>query len=305
MIKRLLHDVVKDDADLEEKLSSSNLLPLVRELNHKYGMVVYTDMGANSKNDDGFALTDGQGLPLAKIFMAEGSYCYNSPYVCKERGSDEYDRHTFRSKKLSTLMATLKRMNIYTSSDDALNFFDRNIHALVNKVIGSFQSSNKSSLEGSSAHILLSAMKDGKSLNDFTQSDRDKYLELLDKYNEADILSSRRKQGTEDMFNDTYLVLGDALGHYMVAEAGYEYTQHQSLVIKPKTPFKRVKDLTAYPRVLTALTMNKVHLGEDFKPFNKDSLVPLGDRYNPDLELVYGYRSRNNIFDMGYLCLSK
>ena len=308
MIKRLLHDVVKDDADLEEKLSSSNLLPLVRELNHKYGLVVYeeTPSGGQPVKDDNFLLTDGQGLPIGRVFMLDDSYCYNAPYVSKERGADDFDRHTFRSKKLSTLMSTLKRMNIVTSSDEALNsMLNRQISCLVDKVIGSFPRANKHSIDGDYVHKLLLAMQEGKSLNDLEQSDRDNYLELLDKYNEADILSNRRKQGTEDMFNDTYLVFGDALGHYMVAEAGYEYNQQQSLIIKTKTPFKRVKDLTGYPRVLTALTMNKVHLGEDFRPFNKDSLVPLGDKFNPDLELVYGYRSRSTIFDMGCVCLSK
>jgi len=289
MIKRLLHDVVKDDADLEEKLSSSNLLGLVRELNHKYGLVVYeeTPKGGQPTTDDNFLLTDGQGLPIGRVFMLDDSYCYHAPYVSKERGADDFDRHTFRSKKLSTLMSTLKRMNIVTSSDEVLKRIDGNIHNLVSKVIGSFPRANKPNLDGEYVHKLLLAIQEGKSFNNLEQSDRDNYLELLDKYNEADILSSRRKQGTEEMFNDTYLVLGDALGHYMVAEAGYEYNKHQHLTIKPKTPFKRVKDLTEYPRALTALTMNKVHLGEDFRPFNKDSLVPLGDKFNPDLELVY------------------
>ena len=306
MIKRLLHDVVKDDEDLAQKLESSNLLGLVRELNHKYGFVVYEEARFNNQTDDNFLLTDGQGFPIGRVFIMEGSYCYHAPYVAKERGADDFDRHTFRSSKLSTLMSTLKRMNIVTSSDEVLKrFADSTIQNLVNKVIGSFPYQNKNSLDGISAHILLSAMKDGKSLNDFIQSDRDKYLELLDKYNEADILSSRRKQGTEEMFKDTYLVLGDALGHYLVADATYEYSNTQEFKIKPKTPFKRVKDLTAYPKALSALTMNKVHMGEEFKPYNKDSLVPLGDRYNADLELVYGYRSRNSIFDMGCVCLSK
>lgn len=305
MIKRLLHDVVKDDADLEEKLSSSNLLGLVRELNHKYGLVVYEETQFNNQTDDNFLLTDGQGLPIGRVFMMEDSYCYHAPYVSKERGADDFDRHTFRSKKLSTLMTTLKRMNIVTSSDEVLRRLEGHLFNLVSRVAGSFQSMSKTSISGDDAHILISMMKEGKSLNDFQQSTRDKYLELLDKYNEADILSNKRQQGTEEMFNDTYVIFGDALGHYMIADAGYEYNDKQHLAIKFKSPFKRVKDLTGYPRALSALTMNKVHQGEDFRPFNKDSLVPLGDKFIPDLELVYGYRSRNSIFDMGIVCLSK
>jgi hypothetical protein len=307
MIKRLLHDVVKDDADLAQKLESSNLLPLVRELNHKYGLVVYeeTKRGCQWTTEDNFLLTDGQGLPIGRVFMVDDSYCYYAPYVAKERGADDFDRHTFRSKKLSTLMSTLKRMNIVTSSDEVLNRIRSQGDYLVNRVIGEYPVPNKNSLAGSDVHKLLLAMREGKSLNDFAQSDRDKYLEILDKYNEADILSNKRKQGVEEMFEDTYLIFGDSLGHYIVADAGYEYDKNQQIMIKVKSPFKRVKDLTAYPRALTALTMNKVHLAENFKPFSDNSLVPMGDKYIPDLELVYGYRSRNTPFDMGCVCLSK
>jgi hypothetical protein len=306
MIKRLLHDVVKDDADLAQKLESSNLLPLVRELNHKYGLVVYEEAMFNNQTDDNFLLTDGQGLPIGRVFIMEDSYCYHAPYVAKERGSDDFDRHTFRSKKLSTLMSTLKRMDIVTSSDEVINRVDGQIDNLVRRVIGDFPHKTKYSLDGDDAHILLSAMLDGKCLDDFTQSTRDKYLEILDKYKEADILSNKRRQGVEEMFKDTYLIFGDMLGHYIVADAGYEYeSKNQNLMIKIKSPFKRVKNLTEYPRALSALTMNKVHLGENFKPYNKDSLVPMGDKYNSDLELVYGYSRRNSIFDMGCVCLAK
>jgi hypothetical protein len=307
MIKRLLHDVVKDDADLAQKLESSNLLPLVRELNHKYGLVVYEESkrGCQWTTEDNFLLTDGQGLPIGRVFMLDDSYCYYAPYVSKERGADDFDRHTFRSKKLSTLMSTLKRMNIVTSSDEVLNRIRSQGDYLVNRVIGEYPVPNKNSLAGSDVHKLLLAMREGKSLNDFAQSDRDKYLEILDKYNEADILSNKRKQGVEEMFEDTYLIFGDSLGHYIVADAGYEYDKNQQIMIKVKSPFKRVKDLTAYPRALTALTMNKVHLAENFKPFSDNSLVPMGDKYIPDLELVYGYRSRNTPFDMGCVCLAK
>jgi hypothetical protein len=196
-------------------------------------------------------------------------------------------------------------MNIVTSSDEVINKIASLGDSLVNRVTSEFPSMNKNSLAGNDAHILLSAIKDGKSLNDLSQSTRDNYLELLDKYNQADILSSSRKQGVEEMFKDTYLIFGDMLGHYMVADAGYEYDKNQYLKIKIKSPFKRVKNLTEYPRALSALTMNKVHLGENFKPYNKDSLVPMGDKYISDLELVYGYNRRNSVFDMGCVCLAK
>lgn len=306
MIKRLLHDVVKDDADLEEKLSSSNLLGLVRELNHKYGLVVYEETHFTNQTDDNFLLTDGQGLPIGRVFMIDDAYCYHAPYVSKERGADEFDRHTFRSKKLSTLMTTLKRMNIVTSSDEVINRIDGQIDSLVRRVISEFPHKSKDSMYAEDAQKLLQAIVEGKDINSFSQGDRDFYLDILDKYKNVDILSNKRKQGVEEMFNDTYLIFGDALGHYMVADAGYEYEpKNQNLMVKVKSPFKRVKDLTGYPRALTALTMNKVHLGENFRPFNKDSLVPMGDKYIPDLELVYGYRSRNSAFDMGIVCLAK
>jgi hypothetical protein len=310
MINRLLHDVAKDNTNLVEKLSNSKLLGLVRELHYKYKIVVYELIESASVMGntipESFCLTDGQGLPIGRIFMLDDSYCYHAPYVSKERGADEFDRHTIRSKKLSTLMATLKRMNIVTSSDEVLDKIGQHIHSLVHRVMSSFPYMSKSSLDGYDAHILLSMIQEGNSFNDLTQSNRDKYLEILDKYKEADILSDKRKQGTEEMFNDTYLVFGDMLGHYMIADAGYVYeSNNNNLMITIKSPFKRVKNLKDYPRVLSALTMNKVHSNENFRPYSRDSLMPMGDKYIPDLELVHCYQSRNSIFDMGMVCLAK
>jgi hypothetical protein len=114
------------------------------------------------------------------------------------------------------------------------------------------------------------------------------------------------------MFSDCYLVLADTNGQYIVSESSYVYdtvsAYHGSrLQIKPTTPFKRVSNLTDYPSVLSTLTMLKVHLGEEFRPYSgaNNCLVPLGDKYISDLETVYCYENRYGDFDMGFLCLSK
>ena len=122
-----------------------------------------------------------------------------------------------------------------------------------------------------------------------------------------------KKQGIESMFKDCYLVIGDNNGQYLISESSYEYGSsgylgdNNKLTIKPTKPFKRVKDLSEYPSVLSTMTMLKVHLGDDFRPYASDNngLFPLGDKHISDLDIVYGYERRYSDFDMGFLCLSK
>lgn len=310
MNDRLFHAVANDS--LKEEVLSNNVLPLVRELSHTYGLKVY---GKNHHQGYlGYSMCNEEGLPIARVFFHDDSYCYHAPYQQKSRGSDDFDRHTYRSKKLSTLMSTLKKANIVTTTSRVLAHFNRRLNDLTSRVSSSFEEKNKESLPPAHAQKVLQAMLEGKGLDSFTQSDRDLYLHILDEYKNVDIMKEEKKKGVESMFSDCYLVLGDVNGQYIVCESTYEYapspyaTGVVKLAIKPTTPFKRVKDLTEYPQILTTLTMLKVNLGDNFRPFSgltDNNLFPRGDKHIPDLDVVYGYESSSSDFDMGWLCLSK
>ena len=158
-------------------------------------------------------------------------------------------------------------------------------------------------------------MVEGKGLDSFSQSNRDLYLQLLDNYKTIDTMKVVKKEGIESMFSDCYLVMCDSNSQYVIGESTYEYATSPNyhgtrLTIKPTTKFKRVADLSEYPTILSTLTMLKVHLGENFRPYalsNQDKCsFPLGDKYISDLELVYTYEGRSTgDFDMGFLCLAK
>jgi hypothetical protein len=309
MNNRLFHEVASDS--LKEEVLTNSALSLVKELNHAYGLKVY---GKSTNNGyHGFVMCNDEGFPIAKVFVHDDAYCYHAPYQQKSRGSDEFDRQTYRSKKLSTLMTTLKKANIVTTTDRVLAYNKRRLNNLVDKVSYSFEDESKDSLPSAYAHKLLQAMVEGKGMDSFSQSDRDLYLHILDKYKNVDTMKDVKKQGIESMFKDCYLVIGDSNGQYIVSESSYEYNSSGytggavKLQIKPTKPFKRVKDLSEFPSVLTALTMLKVNLGDDFRPYSSDSngLFPLGDKHISDLDVVYGYERRYGDFDMGFLCLSK
>jgi hypothetical protein len=307
MSDRLFH-AVSDDSLREEVLSNS-ALPLVKELNHAYGLKVFRKSTNNGYA--GFVMCNDEGFAIAKVFFHDGAYHYHAPYQQKSRGSDEFDRRTFRSTKLSTLMSTLKKAKVVTTTDRVLNHYKRQFDNMIGRVSNSFEDKSKDNLPAIHAQKLLQAMIDGKDINSFPQADRDLYLDILDNYKNVDTMKVVKKEGIESMFSDCHLVLADGDGQYLVSESTYEYSTSQNwhghkLQIKPTTPFKRVKNLTDYPSVISTLTMLKVHLGDDFRSYgNSNCLVPLGDKHIPDLEVVYGYESRHGDFDMGFLCLSK
>jgi hypothetical protein len=309
MNDRLFHAVIDDS--LREEVLSNGALPLVKELNHAYGLKVFRKSTNNGYA--GFLMCNEEGFAIAKVFFYDDAFCYHAPYQQKSRGSDQFDRQTFRSKKLSTLMSTLKRSNIVTTTDRVLTHYKRQFENLITKVSNSFEDKSKDSLPPIHAQKLLQAIVDGKDMNSFSQSDRDLYLNILDNYRNVDKMKVVKKEGIESMFSDCHLVLADGDGQYLISESSYVYEpspyyQGVRLNIKPTLPFKRVKNLTDYPSIISTLTMLKVHLGDDFRSYaggTSNCLVPLGDRHIPDLEVVYGYESRHGDFDMGYLCLSK
>jgi len=309
MNNRLFHAVADDS--LKDEVLSNGVLPLVRELNHTYGLKVFRKSTNNGYH--GVVMCNEEGFAIAKVFFHDDAFCFHAPYQQKSRGSDQYDRQTFRSKKLSTLMSTLKKADVVTTTDRVLKHYKRQFDNLIGRVSNSFEDRGKDNLSATHAQKLLQAMIDGKDMNSFSQPDRDLYLQILDNYKIVDKMKEVKKEGIESMFSDCHLVLADCNGQYIVSESTCEYATSQNwhgtkLQIKPTTPFKRVTNLSEYPSVLTTLTMLKVSLGDDFRPYTSQTdncLVPLGDKHISDLDVVYCYESRHGDFDMGFLCLSK
>jgi hypothetical protein len=317
MLSNILFHAVADDS-LKEKVAQSKVLPLIRELNHIYGLKVYAESGdfyygSVEPETGNFMLCDEvQGFPVGRVFIYEDTFCYHTPYRSKQRGADDFDRHTYRSKKLSSLIASLKKADIPTKGEQMIKHLDGTINGAIRPLFTSFEINGKSGINGDYAHEILLALQSGKTLNDLPQSNRDLYLKYIDDYTKVDIQLETRKQGMHEMMDNCYVVGADRKGQYLIADGGCEVVQSivmqshksESYCFSYKSPFKRVSSLQEYPDILSCLTMTKVRLDSEYRPWHK-SLAPYGDRYIPELGISYGYHSNNTDFDMEWLCISK
>jgi hypothetical protein len=312
MLSNILFHAVADDS-LKEKVAQSKLLPLIRELNHIYGLKVYAESGdfhygSVEPETGNFMLCDEvQGFPVGRVFIYEDTFCYHTPYRSKQRGSDDFDRHTFRSKKLSSLIASLKKANIPTKGEQMIQQLDETMNNAVRHIFTSFNVDRKNSITGDHAHEILLALQSGKTLSDLPQGSRDLYLKYIDDYTKVDIQLETRKQGVHEMIDNCYVIGADRKGHYLIADAGCEEIKSNGgeyYRFDFKSPFKRVSSLREYPDILSCLTMTKVHLDSKYRPWH-NSLAPHGDDYIPELGISYGYHQNNTDFDMEWLCISK
>ena len=141
-------------AELEQSLSQSKVLPLVKDLCYKYDLRVsqrlmisrlkfdmnwhksfvklknydkVNDVNYNPKTDDEVTKREKQqseqpreyeeaflmnykGIPQAVVYVdQEDNFGFQVSYDIKDRGSDTWDRHTIKSKKVSQVLKTLRR----------------------------------------------------------------------------------------------------------------------------------------------------------------------------------------------------
>jgi hypothetical protein len=131
--------------ELEQSLSQSKVLPMVKDLSYKYDLRVsqrlllekvkaylekasfrfietenydkFNDVRYNYNLEEGKAISlveafvlDYQGIPQALVYVDyEDNFCFQASYDIKDRGKDEWDRYTITSNKVSQVLKTLKR----------------------------------------------------------------------------------------------------------------------------------------------------------------------------------------------------
>lgn len=292
--------------ELVTTIEQSSCKRLIQELNYKYGLKVLDTKATHYRHnpdDLDFYLTESTGaFVVGRVWTHKEDdyliYNYRSPYYRKDRGSDTADRETVHSKKLSTLMSTLKRQNIIPSLDGLLNSrprdcFKNGVYSLESHY---GRVSKNHNLDAEDIHDLL-RVSIGENPNTL---DKNKCKELLDKWNEVDKIRDERDKEVVRFFdNEFYAVGADTFNHLVIGTVKKNDADKKFDVIKP---FKRVKDLSNYEDIQPVMLMNKV-IAESSDAKLYGGYVPQSNGYVAELDIVTSCIRKVDEFDLTWMLI--
>ena len=285
--------------ELVDALHNDAAFPLVRELCHKFGLRVLTYVQQGPGDIRKFQLCLPNGMAVGKAWAkmesdAKYTYYYRTPYYAKERGRSIEDKQTLQSTKVSSLMATIKRVcaipSIPVMNDKKLS----NLKDAVGLLNGAMGNSSKSSSELSADEIqaLLCAYLGETPNGNHLTIDTIKCQKVLDKYNEADKVVIRRVEETNRFFGNPFYMIGsDEYGHFLVGKFKIVGDKQYEII----EPFKRYKDITEYADLIPVMTMTK--LANESKHALQGGYIPITDKYDANLDAVFFYTSRATHYD--------
>ena len=178
-----------------ETLKKADCFPLVREMQFRYGLkVIKADAST-------YVMGYNNGLTVCRIYMGTNDngdkvFACRAPWSRKQRGSSQADKETVTSLKVSSLMATLKRMDAIPDEKALVNKYCNRLCNAVNELrrgLGDSNKNNSVNVSGDEFHaILLMAL--GKSPNsEWVHIDQNKCQIILDKLGEKDRIKKQKR----------------------------------------------------------------------------------------------------------------
>lgn len=284
--------------DIEAKLLADKAFPLVRELRFKYNLQAVSEHKIENGRYQAFTLCNQSGINVARVYydQDEKQFCYYSTFYQKDRGSDSADRKTLRSKKLSLLMANIKKNGVIPTDEFILlhhSSIVRHYQYAVNAVTDEVGSSRKNqALSAEEGQALLEIVLDGKDSNSLAGEMKNKFKQILDNYQEKDNIKIKQDEAVDKFFKPCYMVSVDKRGQFVVGVVTNEESKDGNMhkyysIVKP---FKRVANLEDYPELLACMPMLKVYSEEKFKNEEVEywgGFVPhFSGKYIPDLDML-------------------
>jgi hypothetical protein len=287
----------------EDDVKADKVFPFVRELRFKHGLQVFSMAIHQTHSGDfirnSFSLCNPMGIAIAKVWFddKEEQFCYYSMWYEKSRGSDSKDRRTLRSKKLSSLMNTLKKCNVVPDDENVLrNLMTEHRYGYGNAItavrdkIGNEGKHNP--FQPDEVHELLEIVLADKPYDSLVDDLKNKLAQTLDNYREKDKIKQARVAEVNRFFGSCYALFVDGLGQYVVGvikhekmDTGRSWHYDGFEVIKP---FKRYADIDAlgvYPDLVSYLTMLKTYAeNKEFAEFY--GYVPRTNTYIESLDMV-------------------
>ena len=240
--------------DIEEIKANTKLYSFLAEVNHKHKLhaIRYSE-------SSGILLCNENGFTLCAIDTDNEGYEYYIPSNPKDRGSSYTDKRTYRSKKLSSLMKTIKDKKLYTSYHIFNNEITTNTISYFANFLSThnMQNDNTSSLEklvnanGITVQSLIRYI-----MNEPTEEklDLSKCKIILDKIKLVDkIKQDTAEELVNFLTNPFFVVLTDGTGDYIVGSfkiTNKEIIKHDIMRSKIRdnietiTPFSRFKNIS-------------------------------------------------------------
>ena len=296
-----------DGFGTEEQLNEllhSDVLPLIRELQFKYGLKVMgkvMNVGYPQEDKDSYMMCHPNGLAVGKVWTTtlggvnndQIEFCFRSPHYAKSRGSDQADRETIRSTKLSSLMAVLKRQAAVRSkkdlTDNKVKIVKNGVYNL-RKAMG--VSDKQNNFTPNEIHAMLATLL-GESTDGIPVAlDLNKCKNTLDIYKEADRIRDIKIEESKRFFKNPFYLIGiDDYHHLLIGKFKMTVIGNESLKMEYEVveDFKRVKDIEDYPELVPLMTMMKVsYETKECRRIGKLNF-PLLDKYDEGLDAVFFY----------------
>jgi len=269
----------------EEQVVSNKAFPLVRELAHKYDLMVLTLSERIDRSLDILYLSRKDGIPICKVFFMEDkeSFAIRNCMTAKDRGRTSDDKLTYFGKRVSFVMKTIEKEGLIPK--DTKTYFDstleRPILAAVDSLSSSYGEIRKGgSISGEIIHSLIEIAFGNRHLSTLSAESMTKVQSALDKYRDADKTRVERQQELNETFsNPVWAIFHDDTDSFCVGKiklspmwGSANETTPSSVGMSIVEDFRRVADVTEIPELIPTMAMLKTSI-EQARPDIKYNFV--------------------------------
>lgn len=201
----LVHPIASS-AIPESLVIMSKVYPLVRELAHKYKLMVIGKKESNWNSSEEFCkfhMARDDGLVVGTVGInREGQYFFRTGIRPKERGRTREDKMTYMATKVTSMMRSIEKNRLLPENTAEVMNYLGHTREVVKNVIKEYDYVSKHTLvDGSELHDILKVVFGYQDLKNLPISSMEKFKKALDTYDEVDKTRQAKLNTVKEKFD--------------------------------------------------------------------------------------------------------